>query len=584
MENMNSQVELVPAERLALAAIAAMLTVPFLLPFHGPPIQTFYQEWLAGALGCAAFLLLAISTPGQRITIPALALLPLGLIAILVAHGLSGRLVYLEQGILGGLYLAWAVLMMAVGFRLRERLGSERFAACLAWPVLAGALVTAAIGWMQYLEWTPVSWILPALKQRAHGNLAQPNHFANYLCLGLVSAIFLVSSGRLSRLAAGSAMLALLTAVSFSGSRAVVLYLAFAFVGVLTLRWRNATPELRRAAWWVAACLLAFLLVQALVTALGEVASGAAEPIASRAMEKGLSFDTRLRKWYAAWLMAVEHPWIGVGFQGYAWHHFLLAPQLVDDRYMVVTDHAHNLLSQLMSEFGFIAAVLAGVSAVAWIVAQRRHGHSPGAAWIWAVIGVLLIHSSLEYPLWYAYFLGVFALLLGGSWRRSWSLTLVRTGRVSTVGIACVSALSLTIAWVDVRTLERLSSDSPAQRVEDLPALQSRIVAAYHNSMFPQFLVRGLARNARVDSEGLDAKIALNTKALRLFPMPDTAYRQALFLDLRGDRAAAEQAWDQAFVAYPRRAAGVIKELEADAQGRFGVLLEYARSKTGTSN
>jgi O-antigen ligase len=582
MDNMNSQAELVPAERLALAAIAAMLTVPFLLPFHGPPIQTFYQEWLAGALGCAAFLLLAISTPGQRITIPALALLPLGLIAILVAHGLSGRLVYLEQGILGGLYLAWAGLMMAVGFRLRERLGSERFAACLAWPILLGAMGSAAIGLLQYLDWTSSNWILPAINQRAHGNLAQPNHFANYLSLGLVSAIFLASSGRLSRLAAGGAMLLMLIAVSFSGSRAVVLYLAFAFVGALLLRWRSANPELRRAAWWVTACLVVFFLVQMLVAIPGEVSSVPADTIASRTMEQGASIDTRLRKWHAALLMAVEHPWIGVGFKGYAWHHFTLAPRLAAEQEGLASDNAHNLFFQVIAEFGFVAAVLLSVVAIAWLLAQRRRGASLGIAWLWAVVGVLLIHSGLEYPLWYTYFLGVLALLAGGSWHRPWSLALARAGRVVTLGVCCVSAVSLAMLWVDYRGLDRLSN--APQRAELQPEWQSRVVTAYRDSMFPHVLVSSLARSARVDTEGLDAKIALNTKALRLFPTPEAAYRQALFLSLRGDRAGAEQAWDQAFAAYPRRAAGVIKELEADAQGRFGVLLEYARSKTGTSN
>lgn len=570
------------SERTAALSIALMLTVPFLLPFDHPPIQSFYQEWIAAALGASAFVLLAASTPGNRIAIPSVILLPLALIALIVAHALTGRLVFVQQGVLGGLYLAWASILVIVGFRLRDRLGSENFAALVAWSLLAGASASAVVGLMQFLDWTPAGWLLPARGGRLQGNLGQPNQFADYLFLGLTSAIFLLSSGRLPRLAGGAALLSIVTVVSFSGSRATLLYFAFLLAGVLLLRLRHSGHVFTRAVWWTGACVTLFVAVQAIGMLLSDLPGVTADPLASRLAETG-DGNVRLRIWHSALLMAAQHPWIGVGFQGFAWHHFLLAPSLSPETQPLATANAHNLILHLLAEFGVGAVLLCVVAAAAWLIAQRRTGVSPGVASIWAALGVLLLHSALEYPLWYAYFLGLFSLLVGASWPRSWSISLGRAGRAATVGVASGALLALSLLWIDYRDLERLSRPADPEQAKAVAELRAKIVAVYKRSLLPDFLVFALASGAAVDTDQLDAKIALNTMALRLLPTPETAFRQALFLALRGQQAAAERAWDQAVAAYPGRAPEIIRVIESDDRNRFSLLLEYARQKTGKS-
>ena len=566
------------AERLAALAVSLMLSVPFLLPVADLPIPSFYQEWLATLLGVTAFVLLAAA--GNRIEMPALCLLPLALILIIVAHWLGGRLVFMQQGVLGVLYLAWACLMATVGSRLRDRLGSEGFAALVAWPLLLGASASALLGVLQYADWTPANWVLPARDGRVQGNLGQANHFADYLSLGLISAIFLVSTGRLARMTAAGAMLLILVAVSFSGSRTVVLYFLFLMFGVCYLRWRNATPVFGRATFWTAAAILVFVLVQLLGTFLPHIASGAAEPVAIRLIAGG-DDHIRWRMWYSALLIAVEHPWLGAGFQSFAWQHFLLAPELAPVSVYAAADNAHNVLLHLLAEFGFVAALLCIATAIAWLIAQTRAAVSPGKAWLWAAVGILLLHSGLEYPLWYAYFLGLFCLLLGASWQRAWSLALARSGRVVTLGIAVGATLVLSQYWVDYRDLKRLSKPADAQRQENIAELRSRIVSTYQQSLLSHMLLFALANGAAVDSDNLDAKIALNSIALRILPTPETAYRQAMFLALSEHSSDAEKAWDQAVAAYPHRAEEMIRAIEADDRKRFSVLIEYARRKTG---
>ncbi|MGH8863262.1 MAG: Wzy polymerase domain-containing protein [Burkholderiales bacterium] len=75
----------------------------------------------------------------------------------------------------------------------------------------------------------------------------------------------------------------------------------------------------------------------------------------------------------------------------------------------VITDHAHHLVFHTMAEFGIAGAAVPCAGLASLLLAMRRQ--EPTAhLWLCAVLAILGIHSMLEYPLWYAYFLGIAAL------------------------------------------------------------------------------------------------------------------------------------------------------------------------------
>ena len=121
----------------------------------------------------------------------------------------------------------------------------------------------------------------------------------------------------------------------------------------------------------------------------------------------------RLYLWHEALLMFLQFPLLGVGFGQFAWHHFQLLPLLQASNISGLYNNAHNLVFQLAAEAG-IAGLLALFVSVGNLV-LRPPPCAPSAAhwWGYAALGVLAIHSLLEYPLWYTYFLAVAAILLG---------------------------------------------------------------------------------------------------------------------------------------------------------------------------
>ena len=117
---------------------------------------------------------------------------------------------------------------------------------------------------------------------------------------------------------------------------------------------------------------------------------------------------SRFRIWADALQLIAAHPLTGVG-----WGNFNFAWSLTPfpNRHTAFFDHTHNLPLQLAVELGVpMALLICGLLLWAlWQAWQRALAAEPAAsaAGRCAVMMVVLIglHSLLEYPLWYAYFL-----------------------------------------------------------------------------------------------------------------------------------------------------------------------------------
>jgi hypothetical protein len=78
------------------------------------------------------------------------------------------------------------------------------------------------------------------------------------------------------------------------------------------------------------------------------------------------------------------------------------------------------------------------------------------------------------------------------------------------------------------------------------------------------------------DRSNLKAKLALNTRVLRLIPVPEIAYRQVLLLALSGEREAALLQLDRAVAVFPDKLKYFIPEAQAAARREPEALGEIA--------
>ncbi len=425
-------------QAVALAAAAA----PSLLAYNLPPSPTFLNQALALCLwgwfvSAAAGLgtLLRENTPlacaARQAWAPllALALVAGAALASWAFGALPPAFALSALGLIG----AAALLLLAGAAVGSAELASRLFVAfCWAW-VGAGVLNVVIAGVQVFApDWPDGDWLARSgVPGRAVGNLRQPNHLASLLVWSAVALVPLVELRCLARAWAWVLMAGLMLALVLSASRTGML-------GVLILATWGALD--RRLAPGTRALLLATPLLFALAWGLmawWSASGGHAFGGAARLAEADLS-GSRFGIWANTWQLVMQHPLLGVGFGEFnlAWS---LTP--FPGRSAAFFDHAHNLPLHLAAELGLplATAVLALLGLALW-QAWRRARRATGDASVeltsaWVMVAMIALHSQLEYPLWYAYFLLPAA----------WALGLGLHGQAAPAGTARDTGLALSL-------------------------------------------------------------------------------------------------------------------------------------------
>ena len=275
------------------------------------------------------------------------------------------------------------------------------------------ATASALVGIAQYLQLPISDTLVSPVTQigASYGNIRQPNLFALLSALGLIALIVLRdSAGRSQWRSSGFTaflVFSLLCAIVLSTSRTGALLVGVISVWGLLESWRA-----RHLKWLPLLTLPLYLLFRYVAVQLD--LEGVLPFFGAH--RQGL-LDTALEGdyarqiiWIKSWALIEAHPLWGVGFGNIAYAMFT---ETLPVARASVTEHAHNIFLQLAVEFGMPVAVAWTLALTALIIRSRRtlktfHGRA-----IAVFVLTMLIHSLLEYPLWYAYFLLPFAFALG---------------------------------------------------------------------------------------------------------------------------------------------------------------------------
>jgi O-antigen ligase len=280
-----------------------------------------------------------------------------------------------------------------------------------AW--LAAALISAVLGLLQYcgLSSELAPWVDVTAAGEAFANLRQRNQFATLTSIGLACVLYWVAQRRgLTILAiAAAALLAVGNAASSSRTGMVQLLLLLALTFIWG-GWRQSEPRRVALAAALAYGLAALLLPR--LAGLDAHATG----ILVRLQTGDSVCGSRLTLWSNVLHLIAQKPWFGWGWGELDYAHFItLYPGV---RFCDILDNAHNLPLHLAVELGLPFALLVCAGAI-WLVWRARPWREQDATrqLAWTVIAVILLHSMLEYPLWYGPFQVAFGLSLWLLWR-----------------------------------------------------------------------------------------------------------------------------------------------------------------------
>jgi O-antigen ligase len=387
-----------------------------LLAFNVPPSATALNQ-SAALLGWSAWLLaLAVGLPRESVNLNGLG--SRMLLAALVVLGAAGPISSIWTAVPFPLALSSmgmvsaATLVIAAAQRLPSakqlELAVETFCVAL---VVAGTL-SSVVAILQVFapQVTGGDWVAAATTPgRASGNLRQPNHLASVLLWGLVATAWhferAARKSDMPKWLLGAALGAgLVFGVVLTSSRTGALgLLLLAAWGLFDRRLAKPTrlalslaPLLYAAMWWL---VDAFMAVEVGTGFAGTQRLHEADPSSSR---------------FAIWSNTIElirmHPWTGVGMGNFnfAW----TLTEFSHRRPVAFFDHTHNLPLQLWVELGLPLGtlVLALLGYALWR-AFRATAEAPDAQTAltqrcaFMIVLLAMLHSMVEYPLWYAHFL-----------------------------------------------------------------------------------------------------------------------------------------------------------------------------------
>jgi hypothetical protein len=239
--------------------------------------------------------------------------------------------------------------------------------------------------------------------------------------------------------------------------------------------------------------------------------------------------------WTQLWEAALRQPWLGYGWNQVSVAQMNVAADFGTTRF---TEHSHNLLLDLVLWNGFPIAIALIGCGVWFLVSRARRVRSVDGLFGIAFICIFLMHSMVEFPLDYLYFLVPFGLAIGIVESDSGVGDVQTLSRGVGLGFGGVAAVMLAVVAFDYMHFEDKYRDlrltlarvgTPLVSVNDPPVktLFSQLAALYN---YPLIEV-----GANMPAE----QIAWMGHVAARHPYVPVLYRYALAQALNGDSAGA---------------------------------------------
>ena len=358
-----------------------------------------------------------------------------------------------KTALLGALIPFFSSVFMALSgglvlWRAKTSLGLNWVVTRLAAMIFCCSLLQAAIGLLQvfnlaeigllsvdFLGYSKIPLFLFDSNNKANimGNIAQRNNYAHFLMLGILSGCYLWATQIKGKLSSalfflGIVTLSLLAAwsqarllIAYAGVTACCLpYWYFFSKGQMDRTQKRLLLALMVAVLCVAISLFAgeaianglrhlgLPVVDGLDTALSRVGSSTVEG-------SGLNGSRRMIEWQKAWLIFQSYPLFGVGIGGFAWQSVWLEYHggLAHSSEFALFTHPHNLVAILLAEVGLVGSLLVFGAVGYCLLPYFKKSNLNAENHLLILLALVgLIHSLLEYPFWYLYFLLIFMVVL----------------------------------------------------------------------------------------------------------------------------------------------------------------------------
>lgn len=527
-----------------------LAALPCAIPFRYQPNPVFPSEVAAYALAALLALGALFVSPreNQRSRLPGVSLPWLVLAGVIALQTVLVYTPYLTERTIPVLYLLGAFFSVWALARAKEAFGADALMEAFAWGLMIGAVFNSGVGLSQVIE------LFQSGSRLIYGNIGQRNMYAHYLAWGLAASAWLATERKLPVWLFGLLAVWFSLSLAWSSSRSVFLY-ALVWLGMAVLLVWRGRDNTRRFGLFLGTAALSIIAMQFVVPLINEAVlamykTGNAVPTGvDRIASNG---SRRLVEWKKAWLTFRDYPLLGAGWGAFGVHSVELQelPQFARVIESVLFTHCHNSVLNLMAETGLFGT-LAAVLGVIWVfLGLWRRWRDPIALVATAMVLVSLLHSLVEYPLWYYHLFGPFVLMLLFMRDDGVVLPLRTGGQKGVLAVGFVLMLATAVAgWALYLRIYPLLD--PADDDETNASNVQQLKQWRDNPLLDYFADFALSNYIVANDSDVAWKLSILRKLNSLRPYPSQMTDQAVLEAMSGQQEKARQLVRQAAYAFP---------------------------------
>ncbi len=256
-------------------------------------------------------------------------------------------------------------------------------------------------------------WIYFTNTSDIFGNIGQRNLLAHYLLWGIASTTYLIAIKKI-HIQVGLILLSWQAfMLGLIPSRTIILIILSVTIITILYALNNPIFKAKKYLPLFSISLLLIILFQIYTPVIFSYFDFNFNSSIDRAAHG--SYLDRIIEWKKALQITWNAPWMGHGWDSYAWNSFNIdADPEYSNRNRSASNiftHSHNMILNLTAELGIPATIFILIS-LTWIILKHLKNISIEKCFLLSLITITLTHSLVEFPLWYGYFFIPFTIFI----------------------------------------------------------------------------------------------------------------------------------------------------------------------------
>lgn len=386
-----------------------LLSISYLIPLHFAPWLTFLSE-ICVFLG--VFFLFFISYK-KDIVVPR-AFVPLLIIPFIpFVQFFFGYVFYLSNVLICFSYLMTFVLILilirdvCVNYKDKEKI----FITFSIFISIVGGInfIISIIQWLNFSH--NGVFIAQIIGNRIYSNISQPNNLATLQILSIVSLLYIYLKKKINLILLYLITTFILFSVVLTQSRTGFLSLIMIFL--FSLFYFSFFKKNKNIIAYFLYCSCVYLFMNNSISFFSNYLrhNGSIDVVNTGSIvSRGLDSSGRIDIWIQMYHAILERPLLG-----YGWHQVSLAQteKILEYPIKIWVNSSHNIIIDLFIWVGVPLGLIIILYFIYLIIKAFMCEKDIEIIFAFLMIIVILTHSMLEYPLFYAYFLFPFAVLMG---------------------------------------------------------------------------------------------------------------------------------------------------------------------------